>query len=83
MSRLWAAWARGPMAPAQALRRPLSPLSAALVAVCWIVTAPLVLLVGMLTEILGRALAVAVRVVVGVFALGALLALLDLFLTHT
>jgi hypothetical protein len=37
----------------------------------------------MLTEILSRALAGAVRVVVGVFALGALLALLDLFLTHT
>jgi hypothetical protein len=83
MSRLWAAWARGPVAPAQALRRPLSPWAASLVAVCWIVTAPLVLVVGMLTEILGRALAVAVRVVVGVFALGAVLALLDLFLTHT
>jgi hypothetical protein len=39
-------------------------------------------MVGMLTEILSRALAGAVRVVVGVFALGALLALLDLFLTH-
>ena len=47
------------------------------------VTTPLVLVVGMLTEILSRALAGAVRVVVGVFALGALLALLDLFLTHT
>ena len=83
MSRLWAAWARGPMAPAQLLRRPLSPWAAVLVALCWIVTAPLVLLVGMLAEILGRAMAVAVRVVVGVFALGALFALLDLFLTHT
>ena len=83
MSGLWAAWARGPMAPAQLLRRPLSPWAAVLVALCWIVTAPLVLLVGMVTEILGRALAVAVRVVVGVFALGALFALLDLFLTHT
>jgi hypothetical protein len=51
--------------------------------VCWIVTAPLVLVVGMLTEILGRALALAVRVVVGVLALGAAVALLDLFLTHT
>jgi hypothetical protein len=71
------------MAPAQLLRRPLSPWAALLVALCWIVTAPLVLLVGMLAEILGRALAVAVRVVVGVFALGALFALLDLFLTHT
>jgi len=83
MSGLWAAWSRGPMAPAQVLRRPLSPWAAALVALCWIVTAPVVLIVGMLTEILGRALAVAVRVVVGVFALGAVLALLDLFLTHT
>jgi hypothetical protein len=71
------------MAPAQLLRRPLSPWAAVLVALCWIVTAPLVLLVGMLAEILGRAMAVAVRVVVGVFALGALFALLDLFLTHT
>jgi hypothetical protein len=71
------------MAPAQLLRRPLSPWAALLVALCWIVTAPLVLLVGMLAEILGRAMAVAVRVVVGVFALGALFALLDLFLTHT
>jgi hypothetical protein len=83
MSRLWAAWARGPIAPAHALRRPLSPWAAALVAVSWILTAPLVLVVGMLTEILGRALAAAVRIVIGVFALGALLALLDLFLTHT
>ena len=83
MSGLWAAWARGPMAPAQLFRRPLSPWAAVLVALCWIVTAPLVLVVGMLTEILSRALAGAVRVVVGVFALGALLALLDLFLTHT
>ena len=83
MSGLWGAWARGPMAPAQLLRRPLSPWAAVLVALCWIVTAPLVLLVGMLAEILGRAMAVAVRVVVGVFALGALFALLDLFLTHT
>jgi hypothetical protein len=71
------------MAPARLLRRPLSPWAAVLVALCWIVTAPLVLLVGMLAEILGRAMAVAVRVVVGVFALGALFALLDLFLTHT
>jgi len=71
------------MAPAQLLRRPLSPWAAVLVALCWIVTAPLVLLVGMLAEILGRAMAVAVRVVVGVFALGAVFALLDLFLTHT
>jgi len=47
------------------------------------VTAPLVLVVGMVAEILGRALAIAVRVVVGVFALGAVVALLDLFLTHT
>jgi hypothetical protein len=37
----------------------------------------------MLTQILGRPLAGAVWVVVGVFALGALLALLDLFLTRT
>jgi hypothetical protein len=37
----------------------------------------------MVAEILGRALTVAVRVVVGVFALGAVVALLDLFLTHT
>ena len=29
MSSLWAAWARGPMAPAQVLRRPLSPWAAA------------------------------------------------------
>ena len=83
MSGLWTAWARGPMAPAQVLRRPLSPWAAVLVALCWIVTAPLVLVVGMVAEILGRALAVAVRVVVGVFALGAVVALLDLFLTHT
>jgi len=83
MSGLWAAWARGPMAPAQVLRRPLSPWAAVLVALCWIVTAPLVLVVGMVAEILGRALTVAVRVVVGVFALGAVVALLDLFLTHT
>ena len=83
MSGLWAAWTRGPMAPAQVLRRPLSPWAAVLVALCWMVTAPLVLVVGMLTEILGRALALAVRVVVGVFALGAAVALLDLFLTHT
>ena len=34
-------------------------------------------------EILGRGLAAAVRVVVGVFALEAMIALLDLFLTHT
>ena len=83
MSGLWAAWARGPMAPAQVLRRPLSPWAAVLVALCWIVTAPLVLVVGMVAEILGRALTVAVRVVVGVFALGAVVALLDVFLTHT
>lgn len=83
MSGLWAAWARGPMAPAQVLRRPLSPWAAVLLALCWIVTAPLVLVVGMVTEILGRALGIAVRVVVGVFALGAAVALLDLFLTHT
>jgi hypothetical protein len=83
MSGLWAAWTRGPMAPAQVLRRPLSPWAAVLVALCWIVTAPLVLVVGMVAEILGRALTVAVRVVVGVFALGAVVALLDLFLTHT
>ena len=50
MSGLWAAWARGPMAPAQVLRRPLSPWAAVLVALCWIVTAPLVLLVGMVAE---------------------------------
>lgn len=83
MSGLWAAWARGPVAPAQVLRRPLSPWAAVLIALCWIVTAPLVLVVGMVAEILGRALTVAVRVVVGVFALGAVVALLDLFLTHT
>jgi len=83
MSGLWAAWTRGPMAPAQVLRRPLSPWAAVLVALCWMVTAPLVLVVGMVAEILGRALAIAVRVVVGVFALGAAVALLDLFLTHT
>jgi len=83
MSGLWAAWTRGPMAPAQVLRRPLSPWAAVLVALCWIVTAPLVLVVGMVAEILGRALTVAIRVVVGVFALGAVVALLDLFLTHT
>jgi len=83
MSGLWAAWARGPMAPAQVLRRPLSPWAAVLLALCWIVTAPLVLVVGMVAEILGRALGIAVRVVVGVFALGAAVALLDLFLTHT
>ena len=83
MSGLWAAWARGPMAPAQALRRPHSPWAAVLLALCWIVTAPLVLVVGMVAEILGRALGIAVRVVVGVFALGAAVALLDLFLTHT
>ena len=83
MSGLWAAWTRGPMAPAQVLRRPLSPWAAVLVALCWMVTAPLVLVVGMVAEILGRALTVAVRVVVGVFALGAVVALLDLFLTHT
>ena len=83
MSGLWAAWTRGPMAPAQVLRRPLSPWAAVLVALCWMVTAPLVLVVGMVAEILGRALTVAIRVVVGVFALGAVVALLDLFLTHT
>ena len=83
MSGLWAAWTRGPMAPAQVLRRPLSPWAAVLVALCLMVTAPLVLVVGMVAEILGRALAIAVRVVVGVFALGAVVALLDLFLTHT
>ena len=83
MSGLWAAWTRGPMAPAQVLRRPLSPWAAVLVALCWMVTAPLVLVVGMVAEILGRALAIAVRVVVGVFALGAAVALLDLLLTHT
>ena len=83
MSGLWAAWTRGPMAPAQVLRRPLSPWAAVLVALCWMVTAPLVLVVGMVAEILGRALGIAVRVVVGVFALGAAVALLDLFLTHT
>ena len=83
MSGLWAAWTRGPMAPAQVLRRPLSPWAAVLLALCWIVTAPLVLVVGMVAEILGRALGIAVRVVVGVFALGAAVALLDLFLTHT
>jgi len=71
------------MAPAQVLRRPLSPWAAVLLALCWIVTAPLVLVVGMVAEILGRALGIAVRVVVGVFALGAAVALLDLFLTHT
>jgi len=54
MSGLWAAWTRGPMAPAQVLRRPLSPWAAVLVALCWIVTAPLVLVVGMVAEILGR-----------------------------
>jgi len=78
-----APWTGGHLTPAEALRRPLSPWAALLVAVCWIVTAPLVLVVGMLTEILGRALALAVRVVVGVLALGAAVALLDLFLTHT
>ena len=83
MSGLWAAWTRGPMAPAQVLRRPLSPWAAVLVALCWMVTAPLVLVVGMVAEILGRALGIAVRVVVGMFALGAAVALLDLFLTHT
>jgi hypothetical protein len=82
VSRLWARWAAGPLAPAQALRRPLSPWAAALLVVSWIVTAPLVLVVGMLIEILGRAAVVAIRVVVGVFALGAVVGLLGLLFTH-
>ena len=82
MSRVWARWAAGPLAPGQALRRPVSPWAALLLAICWIVTAPLVLVVGMLIEILGRAAVVAVRVVVGVFALGAVVGLLGLLFTH-
>jgi hypothetical protein len=44
---------------------------------------PIAFLVGVVGEILARALATAVRVVIGVFALGAVVALLALFLTHT
>jgi hypothetical protein len=82
VSRVWARWAAGPLAPGQALRRPVSPWAALLLAICWIGTAPLVLVVGMLIEILGRAAVVAVRVVVGVFALGAVVGLLGLLFTH-
>jgi hypothetical protein len=46
------------------------------------VTAPIVLVGGIVVEILGRSLAAAVRVVVGVLSLGALVALLVLFFTH-
>jgi hypothetical protein len=44
---------------------------------------PIAFLVGVVGEILARALAAAVRVVIGVFALGAIFGLLALFLTHT
>jgi hypothetical protein len=47
------------------------------------IVVPIAFLVGVVGEILARALATAVRVVIGVFALGAVVALLALFLTHT
>ncbi len=63
-------------------RRGLSPGRAVLVILFAIVSLPVVVLLPAVGEILGS-LAAAVRVVVGVFALGAMVALLDLFHTHT
>ena len=45
--------------------------------------APVAFLLRIVGEILARALSCALSVVVGVFALGAMVALLALFLTHT
>ena len=47
------------------------------------ILAPVAFLLKIVGEILARALSCALSVVIGVFALGAVVALLALFLTHT
>jgi len=64
-------------------RRGISPGRAVLVTLFAIVSLLVAVVITTVGEILGRGLAAAVRVVVGVFALEAMIALLDLFLTHT
>jgi hypothetical protein len=54
-----------------------------LVALLSLIATPVVFLLRLVAEILARALTCALAVVVAVFALGATVALLGLFLTHT
>jgi hypothetical protein len=49
----------------------------------YVLLAPVAFLLKIVGEILARALSCALSVVIGVFALGAMVGLLALFLTHT